>query len=103
MQLGLAIAVALLILGVVAWPLLAGRWRAPGVAPEPPDTDGGAMTGEAALEDVYEAIRTLQMEHSLGRIADADFREQLNEYRRQAALIMRDMDREGRHDEASNG
>ena len=103
MQLGLAIAVALLIVGVVAWPLLAGRWRASGVTPQPPDTDGGAMTGEAALEDVYEAIRTLQMEHSLGRIDDDDFREQLDQYRRQAAEIMRDMDRPGEYGEASDG
>ncbi len=103
MQLGLAIAVALLVVGVVAWPLLAGRWRATGSAPESLETDGGAMHGNAALADVYEAIRTLQMEHSLGRIEDADFREQLDQYRRQAAEIMRDMDRPGEYGEASDG
>ena len=96
MQLGLAIAVALLILGVVAWPFLAGRWRTSGrVSPERQEADG-ATAGNAALEDVYEAIRTLQMEHSLGRIDDGDFREQLDQYRRQAAEIMRDLDREGK-------
>ena len=89
MQLGLAIAVALLIIGVVAWPLVAKRrHQAAELANHTPQTDAGA------LDDVYEAIRTLQMEHSLGRISDADFREQLDEYRRQAALILRDMDRE---------
>jgi hypothetical protein len=103
MQLGLAIAVALLIVGAVAWPLLAGRWRASGSVPEPQESDGGAMMNSAALEDVYEAIRTLQMEHSLGRIEDADFREQLDQYRRQAAEIMRDMDRPGEYGEASDG
>ena len=103
MALGLAIAVALLVVGVVAWPFLAGRWRATGRASEPEDADGAALGGSIALEDVYEAIRTLQMEHSLGRIDDEDFREQLDQYRRQAAEIMRDMDRQGEHGQAPNG
>ena len=99
MQLGLAIAVALLILGAVAWPLLAGRWRSTSGVPTQQEPDG-ASEDSVALEDVYEAIRTLQMEHSLGRIDDGDFREQLDQYRRQAAEILRDMDRQG---EAPNG
>ena len=90
MQLVLAIAVALLIVGVVAWPLLVRRRR-----PAAEQTDHDAPQAAAgSLESVYEAIRTLRMEHSLGRISDADFREQLDEYRRQAAVILRDMDRE---------
>lgn len=93
MQLGLTIAVALLIVGAVAWPLLAGRWRAAGDAPDQQASDEGVTTGNAALEDLYEAIRTLQMEHSLERVNDDDFREQLDQYRRQAAEIMRDLDR----------
>lgn len=100
MQLGLAIAVALLIVGAVAWPFLSGRWRAAGSAPEPVDADGGALTNTSALEDVYDAIRTLQMEHSLGRVNDGDFRQQLDQYRRRAAEIMRDLDRQGK---APNG
>ena len=95
MQLGLAIAVALLIVGVVAWPFLARRWQASGSASEPEAADDAALTGNAALEDVYEALRTLQMEHSLGRVDDGDFREQLDQYRRQAAEILRDMDLRG--------
>ena len=94
MQLGLAIAVALLILGVVAWPLVVRRYRASG-NPETDAMDNSATGSAAALEDVYEAIRTLQMEHGLGRINDSDFREQLHDYRRQAAGILRDMDRDG--------
>ncbi len=91
MQLGLAIAVALLIIGVVAWPLIFGRGR---VREDVGAADNPAPADVSALEDVYEAIRTLQMEHSLGRISDADYRDQLDEYRRQAALILRDMDQE---------
>ena len=103
MQLGLAVAVALLIVGVVAWPLLAGRWRRSGETPEPPEisvdaSSGNTALGNPTLEDVYEAIRILRMERSLGRIDEVDFREQLDEYRRQAAVIMRDLDRRSREE-----
>lgn len=94
MQLVLAIAVALLIVGVVAWPLLVRR-RRPGA--EQADQDS-PQADVGSLEGVYEAIRTLQMEYSLGRISDADFREQLDEYRHQAAVILREMDQEAEED-----
>ena len=91
MQLGLAIAVALLIVAVVAWPLATRRRNAP------PPTDPSETPGSdraAALNAVYDAIRTLQTDHSLGRVNDDDFREQLDEYRRQAAMLLREMERE---------
>ena len=88
MQLGLAIAVALLVVAVVAWPLVMRR-----AAPPPVDqVEDTSPDASAALSDVYDAIRTLQTEHGLGRVSDGDYREQLDEYRRQAALILRDMD-----------
>lgn len=90
MQLGLVIAVALLAIAVVAWPLVM-RHRA-----GPPAKDAAGETppdaSAAALNDVYDAIRILQTEHDLGRVSDADYREQLDEYRRQAAVILRDID-----------
>ena len=91
MQLGLAIAVALLIIAVVAWPLLTQRRNAP------PPTDPSETPGidhAAALNAVYDAIRTLQTDHNLGRINDDDYQEQLDEYRHQAATLLRDMERE---------
>ena len=93
MQLGLAIAVALLIIAVVAWPLLARRRQ----RPDGSDTADAPAAADhaAALNDVYDAIRTLQTDHSLGRVNDDDYREQLDEYRRQAARILRDMDQQG--------
>ena len=90
MQLALVIAVALFIVGVAAWPLIAGRRRPSETAPS--DGADAANDHTANLESVYDAIRTLQTEHNLGRISDADFRAQLDEYRRQAALILRDME-----------
>ena len=95
MQLGLAIAIALLIIAVVAWPLAMRRRSA---SPESDTESSSAFEadGGAALNDVYDAIRTLQTEYRLGRVADDDYQEQLDEYRRQAARILRDMDRETR-------
>lgn len=90
MQLGLAIAVALLIVAVVAWPLVVRRRNAP--HPDPSETPGTDRA--AALNAVYEAIRTLQTDHGLGRVNDDDYREQLDEYRRQAAMLLREMERE---------
>ena len=90
MQLGLAIAVALLIVAVVAWPL--AMRRRTGTPAKDALSDGPPPDMVAALNDVYDAIRTLQTEHGLGRVSDGDYREQLDEYRRQAALILRDMD-----------
>ena len=94
MQLALVIAVALFIVGVAAWPLIAGRRRTSETAPSD-SADAAANDHAANLESVYDAIRTLQTEHNLGRISDADFRAQLDEYRRQAALILRDMEQLG--------
>lgn len=93
MQLGLAIAVALLIIAVVAWPLVTrrrGASRPSGGLESPPAVDNAA-----ALNAVYDAIRTLQTDHRLGRVNDDDYQTQLDEYRRQAARILRDMERQG--------
>ena len=91
MQLGLAIAVALLIIAVVAWPLLARRRNAP---PRMDPSETPASDHAAALNAVYDAIRILQTDHSLGRVNDDDYREQLDEYRLQAAMLLREMERE---------
>lgn len=92
MQLGLVIAVALLVVGVVAWPLVMKRQAGPTAKDTADDTPSSARP--AALNDVYDAIRTLQTEHGMGRISDMDYREQLDEYRRQAAMLLREMGRE---------
>ena len=94
MQLALVIAVALFVVGVAAWPLIVARHRASETTPV--DGDAAHSRNRAAdLEAVYDAIRTLQTEHGLGRISDADFREQRAEYRREAAQILRNLEISG--------
>ena len=44
---------------------------------------------EFDLKAIYEAIKTLQLEHQLNRITEQDFMEQLNNYRFQAANLLR--------------
>ena len=120
MQLGLLIAVALLVVGVVAWPLVTAAVGRRGATDGDGDgdsanadaggddgttvaggdgvaMDGGGDAGRLAAElnDVYDTIRTLQTEHSLGRIGDVDFRAQLDEYRRRAARILRALEGAG--------
>ena len=41
------------------------------------------------LESVYQAIRTLQLEHQLGRVPDSSYEDQLDAYRIEAAEILR--------------
>ena len=41
------------------------------------------------LESVYQAIRTLQLEHQLGRVPDRSYEDQLDAYRLEAAQILR--------------
>ncbi len=50
------------------------------------ESDGGSPP---ELESVYQAIRTLQLEHQLGRIPDGSYKDQLNVYRLEAAEILR--------------
>ncbi len=51
------------------------------------ETASGADT--ASLADIYAAIRTLQLERELGSIPEELYREQLADYRIQAALALR--------------
>ena len=53
--------------------------------------DGLENGGESPqeLESVYQAIRTLQLEHQLGRVPDGSYEDQLDAYRIEAAEILR--------------
>ena len=82
------LALALLSIGVVVYPF----WRrrsAPETAP-PEALSPDLVQSEADLNAVYDAIRTLQLEHQLGNIPLGLYREQLQDYRLQAAAILRD-------------
>ncbi len=52
------------------------------------ESDGGSPQ---ELGSVYQAIRTLQLEHQLGRVPDSSYEEQLDAYRIEAAEILRSL------------
>lgn len=102
---------ALLSLGVAIYPFARRRW-AWGNATDPAaagSTDGlesAAATAAtapdtASLADLYAALRTLQLEHELGRIPEGLYHEQLNDYRLQAALILRQQAQESASESAA--
>ncbi|PKB71679.1 MAG: hypothetical protein BZY87_04195 [SAR202 cluster bacterium Io17-Chloro-G6] len=55
---------------------------------------------EPALGDIFDAIRTLELEHQLGRMPQEEFEEQFQTYRVQAATVLRDQLEAGRGDPA---
>jgi len=57
-----------------------------------------AATDNQALEDIFDAINTLDLEFQLGRMAQEDFQTQFQAYRVQAATVLRDQLEAGRGD-----
>ena len=71
-------------IAVLAYPFLRSRLRS--VRSGPQDKSG---PGAPELENIYDAVRTLQLEFQLGRIPENLYREQLRSYRLQAAAVLK--------------
>ena len=84
----MAIAIAgilgVLSIAVLVFPFLKYRSRGPAANSVPPLAFSGPE-----LDAIYDAIRTLQLEHQLGNIPETAYREQLEGYRLQAAILLR--------------
>jgi len=67
-----------------------------------PDGHAVALTesDDPALGDIFDAIRTLELEHQLGRMPQEEFEAQFQSYRLQAATVLRDQLEAGRGDPA---
>lgn len=79
---------ALFSLAVVGYSFLRGT----GGAEYDGATDAGtpaADAGELPLESLYDSLETLQLEYRLGNLPEAQYREQFESYRRQAAAIIK--------------
>lgn len=59
-------------------------------ASRPNGTADSAGPDTPALDSIYAAIHTLQLERELGNIPEGLYREQLDDYRRQAAVALRE-------------
>ena len=91
------LALALLSIGVVVYPFW--RRRSAPATPPPEALSPDLVQSEADLNAVYDAIRTLQLEHQLGNIPLGLYREQLQDYRLRAAAILRDQAESAARDE----
>ena len=79
----------LLSIAVLLYPFF--KARRGGLAAGTLENAGLENDGESPqeLESVYQAIRTLQLEHQLGRVPDSSYQDQLDAYRLEAAEILR--------------
>ncbi len=81
---------AVLVIGMVVYPFVKGRFhfQEPHLPRGAGRPEGWRDTG--TREAIYEEIKTLQLEHELGTIDEAEYLETLSAYRLQAAAAMRD-------------
>ena len=70
-------------IAVVAYPFLKSRLQAR------PGDRGLYAYGVTELENIHDAIRTLQLEYQLGQVPETVYREHLRDYRLQAATTLR--------------
>ena len=78
-----AAALVVLSIGVLIYPFLRGRFQS-----EDGEQVPVPVIGE--VEDILDAIRTLQLEFQLGNVPEPQYREELQAYRMQAAARLRD-------------
>ena len=81
----LAAALVVLSIGVLLYPFLRDRFQ-----PEANESQQGPVPVIDEVEDVLDAIRTLQLEFQLGNVPEKQYREELQAYRMQAAAKLRD-------------
>jgi hypothetical protein len=78
---------AILSIAVVVYPFLKSRQETrTDAAPATGDPEGPELE---AIEAIYEAIRTLQLDHQLGKVPEGLYQEQLRAYRLQAAAVLK--------------
>jgi hypothetical protein len=81
----LAAALVVLSIGVLLYPFLRDCFQ-----PEANESQQGPVPVIDDVEDVLDAIRTLQLEFQLGNVPEKQYREELRAYRMQAAAKLRD-------------
>ena len=80
---------ALFSLAVVGYSFLRGTGTPDAAAPSDAAGMPSADSGELPLESLYDSLETLQLEYRLGNLPEAQYREQYESYRRQAAAIIK--------------
>lgn len=86
-----AVVMAAAAFALVGYPLLRER-RQPAIPPLPDDYQRLLEDLLAQRQATYAAIKELDFDHEMGNLADADYHELRERYRRKAAGILRDLD-----------
>ncbi len=86
---GAALAVVAVV--VVLLPFFRQRREAEAVVAVASASDAEGVRGQR--ESIYQALETLRLERELGQVDDAEYERQAGEYRRMAALLVREQER----------
>lgn len=86
------IALALAILGVLAWIVTAPLRQADSPDAEPATEDPQRAELEARKQALYRQIRDAELDHAQGKLSDADWRRADAELRREAIGVLREID-----------
>ncbi|MDE2899721.1 MAG: hypothetical protein OXN15_01680 [Chloroflexota bacterium] len=87
-------ALAVVAVVVVLLPFFRQRREAEPDEPFDPSTGSGRAEGvRVQREGIYQALETLRLERELGQVDDAEYERQAGEYRRMAALLVREQER----------
>ena len=101
MDAGTALAIIFGALLAVFSIFLVGYSFIPGHGPGPDARESTQPeSDDPALGDIFDAIRTLELEYQLGRMPQEEYEAQLQTYRVQAATVLRDQLEVGRGDPA---
>ena len=79
---------AIAIVIVVLYPFIRARLRSDSVT----HTEEDVVLPSDTKQVIYEEIKTLQLEHELGRVDDEEYKQRLDAYRIRAAQSLRDME-----------
>ena len=84
----IAALLAVFVVAVIPYPFMKGRLRSRSA----PVSDSSVDAGRGGREQIYESIRTLQLEYELGSIEEGEYKNRLRAYRLQAASALREQE-----------
>ena len=88
----IGVLLALLVVGVVLYPFVKQRFGVAGPSGNGNGDAAGPTTWRLRREEIYESIRSLQLEYELGGVEETDYRERLRAHRVQAAAVVREQE-----------
>ena len=96
----LGAALAVFSVCLVGYSLVRGRNSGPADQKRATRESATPEGDDPALGDIFDAIRTLELEYQLGRLSQEEFQAQFQAYRVQAATVLREQLEAGRGDPA---